>query len=155
MHDHPIPVRLGTLLDILNQVHDVEKKLSRIDQPTSFARNVKRMREAFEAEIADVSLTYSSPLGESYDETRTDCEASIGGTSTDGLVITEVIKPMVHLSQNGVPTLIQKAVVIAEAPSSETTAPGAEEAGDPEPSDTDQPSALETADTTTLDTPDA
>ena len=153
MHDHSIPVRLGTLLDILNQVHDVDKKLSRIEQPNSIARNVKRMREAFEAEIAGMSITYSSPLGEPYDETRTDCEASIGGTSTDGLVITEVIKPMVHLSQNGVPTLIQKAVVIAEAPSSEAAAPEAEEAG--EPSDADQPSALETTDTTTLDTPDA
>ena len=158
MIEHTPQVRATALVDLLNQIHDIDKKLARIEQPNSIARNVRRMREVFEAELFSASLTYTSPLGEAYDETRTDCEASIGGTSADGLVITEVIKPMIYVSQNGVPTLIQKAVVIAEAPShEEDVAPETEGADAPElaASETDPQSAQEHADTTTPDTLDA
>lgn len=104
-------------LDLLNQVFEVEKKLARIDQPNSIDRNVRKMRETFEAGLfGEAGLVYHSPMGEPYNETRTDCEASIAGDALEGLVITEVIKPVIYLKHRGHTQLVQKAVVVAEAP---------------------------------------
>ena len=52
-----------------------------------------------------------NPSGEPYNETRTDCEASIAGSKVDNLVVAEVIKPIVR--RQGV--IIQKGVVIVES----------------------------------------
>lgn len=109
------------LLDFLNQVFEVEKKLSRIDQPNSIDRNVRKMREAFEdGLLGEYGLVYQNPMGEPYNETRTDCEASIAGDSLEGLVITEVIKPVIYLKHRGHTQLVQKAVVVVEGPAATT-----------------------------------
>ena len=34
----------------------------------------------------DLGLTWHNPIGENFDETRTDCEASIAGESAENLV---------------------------------------------------------------------
>lgn len=105
------------ILDLLNQVFEVEKKLSRIEEPNSIERNVRKMREVFEnGNLSDGGLIYHNPLNEPYNETRTDCEASIAGEFIEGLVIIEVIKPIIYLKQGGQTKLVQKAVVIAGPP---------------------------------------
>jgi hypothetical protein len=38
------------------------------------------------------------PLGEPYNETRTDCEAEIGGNNLQNLFISNVIKPIICLA---------------------------------------------------------
>jgi len=65
---------------------------------------------------ADCGLIYQNPLGEPYNETRTDLEASIAGSSADNLVITEVIKPIIRLRTNsGATTIVRKGVVVVES----------------------------------------
>lgn len=60
-------------------------------------------------------FVYYNPIGEDYNITRTDCEASIAGDSTDNLLITEVIKPIIRLHSGSASFIVQKAVVVVKA----------------------------------------
>lgn len=114
------------LLELVNQVFEVEKKLSRIDKPHSINRNVRRMREILQEGLydqQDLGLVYHDPLGEPYNETRTDCDASIAGESPDNLTITEVIKPIIFLQMGSHKRMVQKAVVIAQTQQQVTPSP--------------------------------
>jgi hypothetical protein len=98
------------LLRMLNQLFELEKKVDKLEARTSLNRNLKRLKEGME----ELGLSYENPLGEPYDETRTDCDASISGSSTDNLYIVEVIKPIVFQQVDGVKQMIQRGVVIVE-----------------------------------------
>lgn len=98
-------------LVVVNQLFDLEKKIGRLSESHSMARNLDRIHNAF----AEMGLEVENPLGQPYNETRTDCEASIAGTGTEGLVVTDVIKPIVRLRQGGGSFIVQKAVVIVES----------------------------------------
>lgn len=103
-------------LDIINQVFEIEKKISKLSQENSIQRNIKKLKSIFEHELGyELSLTYHSPIGESYNETRTDCEASIAGTCCDNLIITEVVKPIIRIRFRQSSIILQKAVVIAQS----------------------------------------
>jgi hypothetical protein len=120
---------LQPVLDILNQVFEIEKKTQKLKEENSINRNVRRLKTQFEngfriamgQEVAEVSLTYHDPTGEPYDETRTDCEASIAGESADGLRIVEAIKPIIRLRLGEANLIVQRAVVIVQ---SDSAAPG-------------------------------
>ncbi|QEM03146.1 hypothetical protein DIU31_006270 [Mucilaginibacter rubeus] len=106
-------------LDILNQVFEIEKKLSQIKEPNSIQRNVNRLKESFENMKSNISnepmnIIYKDPIGEDYNETRTDCEASIAGITTENLVIVEVIKPIIYCQFGGQNIIAQKGVVVVE-----------------------------------------
>ncbi len=96
------------LINIINQVFEMEKKLLLTPQP-SIQRNLERIKN----ELADMGYSYHNPINEKYEYTRTDCEASITGKPSGNMVITEVIKPIIHSSNGGL-KLVQKAVVIVE-----------------------------------------
>ena len=98
-------------LDIINQVFEIEKK-AKLLQENSIQRNINKLKSIFEYEL---SLTYHSPIGESYNETRTDCEASIAGNSCENLIITEVVKPIIRIRFRQSSIILQKAVVIAQS----------------------------------------
>lgn len=100
-------------LYLINQVFDMERKVSKLTESNSLSRNLDRMKNKF----LDLGLEMANPLGESYDETRIDCEANIAGSSSDNLVITDVIKPIVRLRNGGTSMIVQKAVVIVESKS--------------------------------------
>jgi hypothetical protein len=103
-------------IDLLDQVFEIEKKLESISEPNSIGRNVNRMKESFENLFADGGLIYQNPLGEKYNETRTDLDANIAGTSADNLVVKEVIKPIIRLRANsGATTIVRKGVVVVES----------------------------------------
>ena len=101
---------LDATLRIINQLYELEKKISRLEEAPKFRRNLKRITAAFE----ELGFSVHIPMGEKIDETRTDCEVSIAGNSTENLVITDVIKPVVHFSDEGVKQIVQRGVVIAE-----------------------------------------
>lgn len=102
-------------LEILNQVFEIEQKALKLEGH-SIHRNVNKLKDLFESGFSDsISICYHNPVGEKYDETRTDCEASISGESTENLIITEVIKPIVRISQNGITQIVQKGIVVAES----------------------------------------
>lgn len=97
------------IVNIINQVFEIEKKL--LAQPTvTIQRNVDRIK----AELEAMGYQYHNPLHEKYDETRTDCEANIVGALKQKMVITDVIKPVVHHTGEGGKKIIQKAIVVVE-----------------------------------------
>ncbi len=97
-------------LQILNQLFDMEKKMEKLEGSRSLARNMRRIKGLYE----EMGLTIHNPLNETYSETRTDCEATITGISAENLVIKEVIKPIITENIDGLPHIVQKAVVIVE-----------------------------------------
>lgn len=99
------------LIFILNQVFEIEQKVDKLKETNSIQRNISRLKDKFE----EMRLVYHNPLGERFNETRTDCEASISGNSTENLVIKEVIKPIIRLKDGKVTTIVQKAVVVVES----------------------------------------
>jgi hypothetical protein len=107
-----VPTQIpAQLLVVVNQLFDLEKKIGRLTEAHSMARNLERIQNAF----GEMGLELENPLGQPYNETRTDCEASIAGTGTDRLVVTDVIKPIVRMRQGGGSFIIQKGVVIVES----------------------------------------
>ena len=103
-------------IEILGQVFKNKKKLESINEPNSLGRNVNRLKECFEYLMSDGGLIYQNPLGEKFNETRTDLEASIAGSSAENLVVTEVIKPIIRLrTTTGVTTIVRKGVVVVES----------------------------------------
>ena len=104
-------------LFLINQVFEIEQKTLKIKEQNSILRNVNKVKELFENGFfyTNAALTYENPLGQKYDENRIDCEASIAGESTENLRITEVIKPIIRIKQNGITSIVQKAVVVVES----------------------------------------
>lgn len=98
------------LLQVVNQVFDMEKKLEIMANVTPLQRNIRRIKSA----LADMGVEYHNPIGEKYEETRMDCEATISGTATTKLRITEVIKPIITVKEGALQQIIQKGVVIVE-----------------------------------------
>jgi hypothetical protein len=106
---------------LIDQVFEIEKKVEQLKEPHSISRNINRLKEIFENINSYISntesggYTYHNPIGEYFSDTRTDCEASIAGQHTESLVITEVIKPIIHFRKGGINMIVRKGVVIAES----------------------------------------
>lgn len=104
------------LIEMLNQVFEIEKKLGKIEEKNSIQRNIDRIKMLFDNESPDaVGLKVDNPLGESYDETRIDLDASISGEGVDNLKVIEVIKPIIRQKRGKTMQLVQKGVVIVES----------------------------------------
>lgn len=118
------PVKIEQkFLDLLNQVFEIEKKVINLKEDNSIIRNINKLKILFEEQYFTTDeksqgLIYHNPINEHYNETRTDCEASISGMSPDNLVIVDVIKPIIYYSyiENGTTykTIVQKGIVVAE-----------------------------------------
>jgi hypothetical protein len=108
-------------LDLINQIFEIEKKASVLAETNSIQRNINKLKDLLENEFVvttageRVGLTFINPIGEDYDETRTDCEASIAGDSTENLFISEVIKPVIMIRFGGRNRIVQKGIVIAKS----------------------------------------
>jgi len=99
------------LLQILNNLYEVENKLSRAGDPGNALRNVARMKEA----LASAQLFYEDPFGQSFIETRTDLDVTISGTETENLRVVEVIKPIVRFGDASYSRVVQKGIVVVQA----------------------------------------
>ena len=95
------------IINIINQVFEIEKKLG---TSTAIQRNLDRIK----SELSELGYDYHNPLNEKWDDTRTDCEASVAGILKSRMVISEVIKPVVHNKENGTKKIVQKAIVVVE-----------------------------------------
>lgn len=91
-----------------NLVFEIDKKVLSKDEQPALQRIYDKMKQLVEENGV---FTYN-PKGEKYSETRTDVEASISGNSTNNLVITDVIKPILYIEENGKKIMIQKGIVI-------------------------------------------
>ena len=110
-------------LDFMNQIFEIEKKSSNLKEENSIQRNLNKMKGILEEEFfkgsTTIGLTYHNPLGESYSDTRTDCEATISGTGVENLEIIEVIKPIIFYAyqenEKVIKVTVQPAVVIVQS----------------------------------------
>ena len=107
-------------LTIINQIFEIENKLQRIQEPNSIQRNIDRLKDflATDALSDGQGLEYHNPIGENYNETRTDCEANIAGTSHENLEIIEVLKPIIYAKVGNSKIVIQKAIVVVQSKNS-------------------------------------
>lgn len=107
--------------DLIDQIFEIERKLEKIEESKSIARNINKMKDIFETNLfsssnnSEIGFTYHNPVGESYNETRLDLEASIAGNSTDNLIIKEVIKPIIRYKSGGSTLIARKGVVVVES----------------------------------------
>lgn len=110
-------------LDFMNQIFEIEKKAANLKEENSIQRNLIKMKGILEEEFfkgsSTIGLTYHNPLGESYSDTRTDCEATISGTGVENLEIIEVIKPIIFYAyqenEKVIKVIVQPAVVIVQS----------------------------------------
>jgi len=113
-------------LDFMNQIFEIEKKAANLKEENSIQRNLNKIKGILEEEFfkgsSTIGLTYHNPLGESYSDTRTDCEATISGTGVENLEIVEVIKPIIfyayHENEKVIKVIVQPAVVIVQSKNS-------------------------------------
>jgi hypothetical protein len=100
------------LIKIMNQFFEIQKKMVGKTESGSLQRNFERIQDYF----GEIGLEMHNPAGESYNETRTDCEANIAGELGNKLIISEVIKPIVYFcDENNRKTIVQKGVVIVQS----------------------------------------
>lgn len=106
--------QLKPLLSALCQLYELDRKVQKLGELESLARHVEKMKAAFE----ELGYRIEDPDGQSFNETRVDLEASIAGSSTEDLVVTEVIKPIIRLvvrdSKGEYTKIIQRGVVVVE-----------------------------------------
>lgn len=99
------------VLQVLNNLCDIERKLSIHGDPGNAKRNVERIKETFE----DEKVFYEDPMGQSFSETRTDLEATITGEGSDNLKVVEVIKPIIRVGDRKFSRVVQKGIVIIQS----------------------------------------
>jgi hypothetical protein len=110
-------------LDFMNQIFEIEKKATNLKEENSIQRNLNKMNGILEEEFfkgsSTIGLTYHNPIGESYSDTRTDCEGTIAGTGVENLEIIEVIKPIIFYAyqenEKVIKVIVQPAVVIVQS----------------------------------------
>ena len=99
------------VLQVLNNLCDIERKLSIHGDPGNAKRNVVRIKETF----ADERVFYEDPMGQSFSETRTDLDATITGEGSDNLKVVEVIKPIIRVGDKTFSRVVQKGIVIVQS----------------------------------------
>jgi len=118
-----------SILTAVNQLYELEQKLKRHGDPNNLLRNVTKMKDAFAEEglpmgdvggtFVRIGLAYEDPMGQSFQETRTDLDATISGAGTENLVVVEVVKPIIRAvlrdSVGEFARVVQKGVVIVES----------------------------------------
>ena len=97
-------------IHIINQLFEIKAKIKEGGTAQTFERNLNRLFDLFEED----GYIIQDPTGETYSETRTDCEASISGRIHSKMKITRTIKPIIYQKKEDTVQLLQKGVVIAE-----------------------------------------
>jgi hypothetical protein len=103
------------VIPVLNNLCDIDRKLSLHGDPGNIRRNVERIRETIE----EIKVFYEDPMGQSFSETRTDLEATITGEGSDNLKVVEVMKPIIRVGDRNFSRVVQKGIVIVQSESGE------------------------------------
>lgn len=107
------------VIKVLNNLCDIERKMALHGDPGNASRNVTRIKEEF----AELGLFYEDPMGQPFNETRTDLEASITGSGSENLYVVEVIKPIVRSGDPKFSRVVQKGIVLVESRITESDKP--------------------------------
>jgi hypothetical protein len=98
-------------LTLMNNLFEIERKLTLHGDIGNASRNVEKMKEALGKE----GLFYEDPIGQQFKETRTDIEATISGSGTENLVVVEVIKPIIRGGDVDFSRVVQKGIVLVQS----------------------------------------
>lgn len=98
-------------LVMLNNLYEVERKLALHGDTGNASRNVEKMKDVF----VELGLFYEDPMGQEFKETRTDLDASISGSSTEDLIVVEVIKPIIRTGEAAFSKVVQRGIVVVES----------------------------------------
>jgi hypothetical protein len=99
------------ILVFANNLFEIEKKLAASGDTGNVSRNILKMKEALE----ENGVTYENPIGQSFNETRTDLDASISGPGTEDLYVVDVMKPIIRVTGSGLSSVVQKGIVVVES----------------------------------------
>ena len=97
-------------IHVINQLFEMQAKISDAGLASQFERNFARLLNLFEED----GYVIQNPTGESYNESRTDCEASISGRLGSKMKISRTIKPIIYQRKDNAVQLLQKGIVIVE-----------------------------------------
>jgi hypothetical protein len=98
------------LLVLVNNIFEIQKKIGSSDDNLNIGRNLMKIIEVLEEQ----GLTFENPLGQKFNQTRTDLEATISGEGTENLVVVDVLKPIIRMGNSNNSVVIQKGIVIVE-----------------------------------------
>lgn len=112
-------------LFILNQIFEIENKAVKLQEQNSIIRNTDRLKDFFETEVLSDGVEYHgysikglfllNPIGEAFNETRLDCEATITGDSHENLRIIDVLRPIIFAKTGNSQIVVQKGIVIVKS----------------------------------------
>ncbi|GHT77186.1 hypothetical protein FACS189463_3380 [Bacteroidia bacterium] len=97
-------------VQLINQLLEIKQKIVQEKLEAKFERNFNRIFSIFENE----GYLIQYPLGEKYNETRTDYEATIIGKEAKNMIVSQVIKPVIYQKTPAGAELVQKGVVMVE-----------------------------------------
>ncbi len=95
---------------IINQLFSLEIRTRSLSDADFYQRRFDRIRDL----LKDNHFYVHDPLGETYEYTRTDCDVILQGESHPPLIIVEVIKPIIYLTNDDSRRLLQAGVVIIQ-----------------------------------------
>jgi hypothetical protein len=101
---------MSKIKTVINQLFEIESKISELKLETHFSRNFERLNDFFESEGYHVI----NPIGEKYSSSRTDYEASLIGDIDKNLHISKVLKPIIYQIIDNQKQIVQKGIVIAQ-----------------------------------------
>jgi hypothetical protein len=101
---------MSKIKTVINQLFEIESKISELKLENQFTRNFERLNDFFESE----GYSVIKPIGEKYSSGRTDYEASLIGDIDKTLHISKVLKPIIYQIVDNQKQLIQKGIVIAQ-----------------------------------------
>jgi molecular chaperone GrpE (heat shock protein) len=99
-----------SILLLINNVFEIQKKIETTDDALNIGRNLVKLSEALEEQ----GLTYENPIGQEFNQTRTDLEATISGEGTENLIVVDVLKPIIRMGNSNNSVVIQKGIVIVQ-----------------------------------------
>lgn len=109
------------LLKILNNLYEIDRKLSLHGDGGNAIRNIEKIKDAIREvfSLGEFDIFYEDPMGQLFKETRTDLDATITGDGTDNLYVVEVIKPIIRVGSDAFSRVVQKGSVIVQAKNGE------------------------------------
>lgn len=96
------------LIDTINQLFEIEKKV-KVNGYERVGSNISKLKWMFE----NAGFEFVDPTGEMYNETRTDCEATILATK-EPYTISECLKPIILKKVDDRKEIVQLARVIVK-----------------------------------------
>ena len=106
-----VPAIPKWVFGVINNVFEIERKLVTHGDRGNALKNVEKLK----ATLADEGFFFEDPIGQPFQETRTDLEANISGSGTNQLVVVEVIKPIVRFGTRDSSRVIQKGIVVVQS----------------------------------------